>query len=109
MEENRRIKQREASRDRGRQEQLERPRSGNSSRDAIEMKESKQQDSLGLPLPQAQRDNVREKKKRPSIQMIVTFDEEDEDRHTGQSSDTTISRSITPVATWTKSTGVSLL
>ena len=79
----RQVKQREALQHRERQEQLARPRSGNSSRNGNEMKESKQQDSLGLPLPQAQRDNGHRRRKRPSIEMVVTFDEEDEARHTG--------------------------
>ena len=72
-------------------------RSGNSSRDFREMKESKQQDSLGLPIPEAQRDDEQKKRKRQSIEMIVTFDEENGSQHAGQSSETSKSRSITPI------------
>ena len=79
------------------QRQLAGPRSGNSGRDSREMKESKQQDSLGLPLPQAQRDNGQQRGRRPSIQMIVTFDEENGSEHIAQCSETSKSRSITPI------------
>ena len=48
----RRVKQREARAQSERQKQLAGPRSGNRSREQKEMKESKQQDSLGLPIPQ---------------------------------------------------------
>ena len=51
----REVQQIEALAHREQQRQLTRPRSGNSGRDAREMKESKQQDSLGI--PQAQREN----------------------------------------------------
>ena len=97
IEEDRRVKQREALQHREKQRELQRPKSGNSSRDAKEMKESKQQDSLGLPIPQAQRDNGQKKKKRQSIEMVVTFEKENGSRHTGQSSETSVSRSVTPV------------
>ena len=93
----RRVKQREAMRQSGRQRQLARPRSENRSRDSKEMKESKQQDGLGLPIPQAQRDDQQKEKKRPSIEMSVTFEEENGSRHTGQGTETSVSRSITPV------------
>ena len=61
------------------------------------MKESKQQDRLGLPIPQAQRDDKQQKKKRPSIEMIVTFEEGNGSQHGGQSSETSRSRSVTPI------------
>ena len=70
------IQEKERLAQRQQQRELAGPRSGNGSRDSGEMKESKQQDSLGLPIPQAQRDNGQKKRKRPSIEMIVTFDEE---------------------------------
>ena len=80
-----------------RQNELAQPKSGNSSRDTMEVKESKQQDDLDLPIPQAQRDDATPGKRRPSIEMIVTFDEENGSRHTGHSSETSVSRSITPI------------
>ena len=64
----------------------------------IERKEErKQQDSLGLPIPQAQRENGQDRSRRPSIEMTVTFEEESGDAHIGASSEASKSRSITPV------------
>ena len=102
-----RIKERESlaylqqqqQRPRQQQRQIVQPRSGNIARGPREMMESKQQDSLGLPVPQAQRENgIREpRKRRESVEMIVTFEEESDARQTGPSSERTVSRSITPV------------
>ena len=79
------------------QRELAGPSSGNSSRDSGEMKESKQQDSLGLPIPQAQRDIGQQRERRPSIEMIITFNEENGSEHIGQSSEASKSRSVTPI------------
>ena len=92
-----RIQQQERLAQQQQQRELAGPRSGNISRDSREMKESKQQDSLGLPIPQAQRENGQQRGRRPSIEMTVTFDEENGSDRIVQSSETSISRSITPI------------
>ena len=93
----RQVQERERLMQQQQQRKLAGPRSGNNSRDSREMKESKQQDSLGLPIPQAQRENGQQRRRRPSIEMIVTFDEGNGSEHIGQSSEASKSRSITPV------------
>ena len=53
----------------------------------VNEEEKKQQGSLGLPLPQAQRDNRQQRGRRPSIEMTVTFEEENGIEHVGQSTE----------------------
>ena len=53
----RQVQEKERLAEQQQQRELAGPTSGNSGGDSREMKESKQQDSLGLPIPQAQRDN----------------------------------------------------
>ena len=92
-EENR-IKQREKA------AELRRQRSGAnvmSGRIDDEKEEKKQQGSLGLPLPQAQRQNAAQKDRRQSIEMTVTFEEENGIEHIGQSSESSRSRTVTPI------------
>ena len=91
-----RIKQRERAAELRRQ-QAERNVVNGNINEQKEMKESKEQDSSGLPLPQAQRENGQHRGRRPSIEMIVTFDEDNGVQHSGQNSEGSKSRTVTPI------------
>ena len=89
-----RVKQRERSAESRRQRSQMRATIDDESE---RKEEKKQQGNLRLPIPQAQRENGQERPTRPSIQMSVTFEEENGAEHTGPSRESSKSRTVTPI------------